>query len=102
MSICLIFVFRVCCILFCLFASFHFDQNILFCSFASFHFDKMFCYEFTRGDYMVNEIIQGVGDDQHGWAADGVRHKFWHDGEMDVRWPREWRTLRTLITQTES
>eukprot|EP00929_Paragymnodinium_shiwhaense_P091422 TRINITY_DN51396_c0_g1_i1.p1 TRINITY_DN51396_c0_g1~~TRINITY_DN51396_c0_g1_i1.p1 ORF type:complete len:3437 (-),score=883.73 TRINITY_DN51396_c0_g1_i1:237-10547(-) len=32
----------------------------------------------------------GVGDDRHGWAADGQRHKVWHDGDRDAQWPRDW------------
>jgi len=42
---------------------------------------------FTERDYDAN----GVGDDRHGWAADGVRGARWHDGPTDARWPRAWR-----------
>merc|ERR1712232_233537 len=28
----------------------------------------------------------GVGDDSHGWATDGVRHKFWHEKPVDSSW----------------
>merc|ERR1712190_258371 len=34
----------------------------------------------------------GVGDDEYGWATDGLRHKFWHGGsQMDAAWPRTWK-----------
>lgn len=42
---------------------------------------------FEERDYDAN----GVGDDQHGWAADGVRNTKWHDGPADAKWPRPWR-----------
>ena len=33
----------------------------------------------------------GVGDDEHGWAFDGQRCKFWHDGDVDEqRRERRW------------
>jgi hypothetical protein len=34
---------------------------------------------------------KGVGDDANGWAADGVRHKAWHAGGAEAKWPQEWR-----------
>jgi len=33
----------------------------------------------------------GVGDDVHGWATDGVRHKRWHNGPAEAAWPRSWQ-----------
>eukprot|EP00927_Polykrikos_kofoidii_P079261 TRINITY_DN76047_c0_g1_i1.p1 TRINITY_DN76047_c0_g1~~TRINITY_DN76047_c0_g1_i1.p1 ORF type:complete len:1071 (+),score=209.88 TRINITY_DN76047_c0_g1_i1:183-3215(+) len=33
----------------------------------------------------------GVGDDAHGLAADGIRHKSWRDGPHEASWPRNWR-----------
>jgi len=39
---------------------------------------------------------QGVGDDQHGWAADGARGMRWHKGPKEARWPRAWRRSRTV------
>mmetsp|Transcript_55944 Transcript_55944/g.105402 ORF Transcript_55944/g.105402 Transcript_55944/m.105402 type:complete len:1237 (-) Transcript_55944:340-4050(-) len=33
----------------------------------------------------------GVGDDVHGWATDGVRHRRWHNGHEDAAWPRSWQ-----------
>lgn len=42
---------------------------------------------FEERDYDAN----GVGDDKHGWAADGVRNAKWHDGPTDASWPRPWR-----------
>merc|ERR1719375_1769805 len=43
---------------------------------------------FQLGDFDGN----GVGDDEHGWAADGVRKKAWHRGEgTDATWSRSWR-----------
>jgi len=33
----------------------------------------------------------GVGTDEHGWAADGQRHMFWHSGASMVRWPDTWQ-----------
>eukprot|EP00418_Pyrodinium_bahamense_P044433 CAMPEP_0179209750 /NCGR_PEP_ID=MMETSP0796-20121207/104610_1 /TAXON_ID=73915 /ORGANISM="Pyrodinium bahamense, Strain pbaha01" /LENGTH=709 /DNA_ID=CAMNT_0020914709 /DNA_START=46 /DNA_END=2175 /DNA_ORIENTATION=+ len=41
---------------------------------------------FAEGDFNGD----GVGDDQHGWAADGWRHKRWHAGAEDAEWPRDW------------
>lgn len=35
----------------------------------------------------------GVGDDEHSWGADGVRHSWWHNGPQDCadeRWSRDW------------
>merc|ERR1712150_24493 len=43
--------------------------------------------QFVEGDYTG----EGVGDDEHGWAADGQRHMRWHcGGTPGVRWPRDW------------
>jgi len=34
----------------------------------------------------------GAGDDQHSWAADGLRQKYWHCGEpVDMPWPQGWQ-----------
>mmetsp|Transcript_1488 Transcript_1488/g.2531 ORF Transcript_1488/g.2531 Transcript_1488/m.2531 type:complete len:1262 (+) Transcript_1488:71-3856(+) len=43
--------------------------------------------EFEEKDYDGD----GVGDDIHGWATDGVRHLRWHNGEEDAAWPRSWQ-----------
>lgn len=43
--------------------------------------------EFQLGELDMN----GVGDDAHGWAADGVRHAAWHGGQNSpVEWPQAW------------
>jgi len=44
--------------------------------------------EFTETDGQENK---GVGDDEHGWATDGVRHRFWHGDYKDVPWPKAWK-----------
>jgi len=41
---------------------------------------------FTEQDFDGN----GVGDDVEGWAADGVRHLKWHNGQAAAAWPRRW------------
>lgn len=33
---------------------------------------------------------EGVGDDEHGWAVDGLHHKKWHNGEESAPWFRDW------------
>lgn len=38
----------------------------------------------------------GVGGDEHGWAADGKRHRFWHNGSSPVKWPESWRDGDTI------
>eukprot|EP00929_Paragymnodinium_shiwhaense_P080240 TRINITY_DN4182_c0_g3_i1.p1 TRINITY_DN4182_c0_g3~~TRINITY_DN4182_c0_g3_i1.p1 ORF type:complete len:1866 (-),score=363.29 TRINITY_DN4182_c0_g3_i1:181-5778(-) len=38
----------------------------------------------------LSDLRPAVGDDKYGWAADGLRHKMWHDGEIGARWPRAW------------
>jgi hypothetical protein len=42
--------------------------------------------DFVEKDYDAN----GVGDDEHGFAADGARHKKWHNGDSEAKWPRDW------------
>merc|ERR1711879_342156 len=34
----------------------------------------------------------GVGDDEHGWACDGLRNKMWHAGAVPLAlpWPEPW------------
>lgn len=32
-----------------------------------------------------------IGNDEHGWAADGMMHRFWHVEEFHMRWPEGWR-----------
>lgn len=32
-----------------------------------------------------------VGQDEHGWAADGLRHFFWNNGPTRVKWPQTWQ-----------
>jgi hypothetical protein len=32
-----------------------------------------------------------VGRDDYGWAADGLRHLFWHGGPAKVKWPQTWQ-----------
>merc|ERR1719424_2034543 len=44
-------------------------------------------HHFTEKDFDGH----GVGTDAHGWAADGVRHKKWHCGCMDAKWPKDWQ-----------
>lgn len=35
---------------------------------------------------------QGVGDDKHGWAADGINHRLWHGGQEKVaKWQACWQ-----------
>mmetsp|Transcript_112449 Transcript_112449/g.204494 ORF Transcript_112449/g.204494 Transcript_112449/m.204494 type:complete len:303 (+) Transcript_112449:46-954(+) len=43
--------------------------------------------EFQEGPY---DGI-GVGDDIHGWATDGARHKVHHNGSREAAWPRTWQ-----------
>eukprot|EP00931_Biecheleriopsis_adriatica_P050784 TRINITY_DN29429_c0_g1_i1.p1 TRINITY_DN29429_c0_g1~~TRINITY_DN29429_c0_g1_i1.p1 ORF type:complete len:565 (+),score=63.03 TRINITY_DN29429_c0_g1_i1:395-2089(+) len=34
---------------------------------------------------------KGVGQDEHSWAADGIRQKTWHNNKgKDASWPRRW------------
>jgi len=43
---------------------------------------------------------QGVGDDCHGWAADGQNAALWHDGQSkawNVIWPHEFRPANSNI-----
>jgi len=43
--------------------------------------------QFKEGPHDGN----GVGDDDEGWGADGVRERFWHGGYNYVSWPRKWQ-----------
>jgi len=38
----------------------------------------------------------GVGDDEHGWAADGKRNRKWHKGGETTRWPKRWAAGGTV------
>lgn len=41
-------------------------------------------------EFFDKSCDDGVGDDEHGWAVDGVRQTRWHNGEnpYDKKWPR--------------
>lgn len=46
----------------------------------------------TGGFDEQGPFYAGVGDDEHGWAADGVRHVSWHCGASGPAvWPRSWQ-----------
>lgn len=32
-----------------------------------------------------------IGRDEYGWAADGMRHLFWHNGPTQVKWQQTWQ-----------
>eukprot|EP00930_Biecheleria_cincta_P057721 TRINITY_DN43604_c0_g1_i1.p1 TRINITY_DN43604_c0_g1~~TRINITY_DN43604_c0_g1_i1.p1 ORF type:complete len:880 (-),score=115.55 TRINITY_DN43604_c0_g1_i1:142-2661(-) len=39
----------------------------------------------------------GVGDDEHGWAVDGLRQKFWHGGsDIEDPWPKKWKACDVI------
>lgn len=43
---------------------------------------------FKRGPHSGS----GVGDDEHGWAADGLRGAKWHKGTEENAWPEPWQS----------